>query len=88
MLKNQNPSLHVILFLLLTAGNAISQSPIFVDATTEAGIHFKHNKGTTEHKHIIETMGSGTVFFDYDTDGDPDLYSSTVVPFLKRTNIR
>ena len=63
---------HVI--LLLTAGNAISQSPIFVDATTEAGIHFKHNKGTTEHKHIIETMGSGTVFFDYDTDGDPDLY--------------
>jgi len=74
MLKNQKPSLHVILFLLLTAGNAISQSPIFVDATTEAGIHFKHNKGTTEHKHIIETMGSGTVFFDYDTDGDPDLY--------------
>ena len=52
----------------------MAQSPTFVDVTEAAGIHFKHNKGTTEHKHIIETMGSGVVFFDYDTDGDSDLY--------------
>lgn len=76
MLKNQNLKslLQILLLFLLTAGNAASQSPIFVDVTEEAGIHFKHNKGTTERKHIIETMGSGVVFFDYDTDGDPDLY--------------
>ena len=66
--------LHALLFLLLIVGNVASQSPIFVDVTEEAGIHFKHNNGATDHKHIIETMGSGAVFFDYDTDGDPDLY--------------
>ena len=72
--RHLKSSLQALLFLLLTASNVASHSPIFVDVTEEAGIHFKHNKGTTEHKHIIETMGSGTVFFDYDTDGDPDLY--------------
>ena len=84
MLKNQNLKSfsQVLLFLLLTVGSAASQPPIFVDVTGEAGIHFKHSNGATEHKHIIETMGSGTVFFDYDTDGDPDLYfvSSGSVP--------
>ena len=74
--------LQALLFFLLTIGSAASQPPIFVDVTEEAGIHFKHSNGATEHKHIIETMGSGTVFFDYDTDGDPDLYfvSSGSVP--------
>ena len=51
-----------------------AQLPTFVDVTEQAGIHFKHNSGKTEHKHIIETMGSGAVFFDYDTDGNVDLY--------------
>ena len=48
--------------------------PIYVDATEEAGINFKHNNGKTDHKHIIETMGSGVVFFDYNSDGNIDLY--------------
>ncbi|MDD9973330.1 MAG: CRTAC1 family protein [Candidatus Poribacteria bacterium] len=70
-LKSFLPSL---LLFLLTADSVVSQPPTFVDVTEEAGIHFKHNSGATEHKHIIETMGSGGVFFDYDTDGDVDLY--------------
>ena len=48
--------------------------PIYVDTTEEAGINFKHNNGKTDHKHIIETMGSGVVFFDYNSDGNIDLY--------------
>ena len=76
MRTNQNLKsfLRILSLLLLTAGSAASQPPIFVDVTEEAGIHFKHNSGATDHKHIIETMGSGVVFFDYDTDGDVDLY--------------
>ena len=64
----------VLLLTFIFIGSAAAQPPIFVDATEEAGIHFKHSNGKTEHKHIIETMGSGVVFFDYDTDGDADLY--------------
>ena len=74
MLQNLTRKSSLLIFLLLTVGTAASQPPIFVDVTEEAGIYFKHNSGATEHKHIIETMGSGAVFFDYDTDGDPDLY--------------
>jgi len=70
-----NPIPQLLLLLLLTfIGSVAAQPPIFVDVTEEAGIHFKHSSGKTEHKHIIETMGSGVVFFDYDTDGDADLY--------------
>ena len=73
MPSNSIPQLFLLLFLALI-GNAAAQPPIFVDVTEEAGIHFKHSNGKTEHKHIIETMGSGVVFFDYDADGDADLY--------------
>ena len=72
--QNLKSFLRIISLLLLTAGSVASQPPIFVDVTEETGIHFKHNSGATDHKHIIETMGSGGVFFDYDTDGDVDLY--------------
>ena len=60
--------------LLIPINNVSAQLPTFVDVTEEAGISFKHDNGKTEHKHIIETMGSGVVFFDYDGDGDADLY--------------
>ena len=75
MLKNYLLKLLIqICLLLLTIGTTAAESPTFTDATAVAGIQFRHNNGKTKHKHIIETMGSGGVFFDYDTDGDTDLY--------------
>ena len=78
--KNKFSVITLITYIFLTfvgvlyTRAASAQHPIFVDVTEEAGIHFKHTSGKTEHKHIIETMGSGAVFFDYDNDGHPDLY--------------
>ncbi len=78
--RNLQLFLQIIIFILLTSVGAFCKRvpaapiPIFVDVTEEAGIYFKHTNGKTEHKHIIETMGSGAVFFDYDNDGDAELY--------------
>ena len=71
---SKNLPLQILTLFLLTISNTAAQLPTFVDVTEEAGIRFRHNSGKTEHKHIIETMGSGVVFFDYDTDDDMDIY--------------
>jgi enediyne biosynthesis protein E4 len=46
----------------------------FVDVTSQAGIHFKHNAGNFGKKYLPETMGSGVCFIDYDNDGWPDIF--------------
>ncbi len=51
----------------------IPQVP-FTNITEEAGIHFKHENGAGGKKLLPETMGGGGAFFDFDNDGDQDLY--------------
>lgn len=46
----------------------------FVDVTKESGINFVHVNGAEGEKLLTETMGSGVAFFDYDGDGDQDLF--------------
>ena len=48
--------------------------PTFTDVTTEAGIDFKHSFGDFELTNIVEATGAGACFFDYDNDGNLDLY--------------
>ncbi|MBI3665777.1 MAG: VCBS repeat-containing protein, partial [Acidobacteria bacterium] len=45
----------------------------FEDVTTVAGVTFKAENGPTPEKLIIETMGSGLGWIDYDQDGLLDL---------------
>ena len=45
----------------------------FTDITTQAGITFKH-VAAPEKKYIVESMSGGVAFFDYDNDGDLDIY--------------
>ena len=71
----------LILFLIATVAQDPLIPPVsadtsiqFVDATQEAGIHWKHVDGRSGQKYFMETLGSGAAFFDYDADGAPDLY--------------
>src|SRR5262245_39382257 len=45
----------------------------FTDITRDAGLSFHHVNGASPDKYLVETMGSGGLFFDYDNDGWIDL---------------
>ena len=72
---------------LLLASPGEESNPIFVDVTQEAGLSaFKNIQGSLSKQHIIETMGGGAGFFDYDQDGNLDIVlvrGSTVEQFQK-----
>ena len=70
-------------FLLMTLAVALAVPtfaadepalPRFVDITGEAGITFVHSFGDEELSNIVESSGAGCVFFDFDNDGDLDIY--------------
>lgn len=48
--------------------------PSFVEVTEQAGISWTHQAGKTDEKYLIETMGGGGAFLDYDGDGWQDIY--------------
>ena len=48
--------------------------PPFTDIARQAGVAFHHTNGASAEKHLVETMGSGAVFFDYDGDGWVDIF--------------
>ena len=52
----------------------VHAGPRFHDATQDAGIYFAHVNGANGQKFVIETVGPGGGFFDYDGDGRLDIY--------------
>ncbi len=47
---------------------------LFRDVAAESGVTFTHTNGASPSKHIVETMGSGGLLFDYDGDGWLDVF--------------
>jgi hypothetical protein len=67
---------------------ARSAGPIWRDITADAGIDFIHVNGAFGDKYVVETLGSGVCFLDFDGDGFQDLYfvNSGQVPGLRRSS--
>jgi hypothetical protein len=58
----------------VAAPPAAFESPVFTEIAASAGVRFRHVAGRTPEKNMIETMGSGVCFLDYDGDSDADLF--------------
>jgi enediyne biosynthesis protein E4 len=60
--------------ILAWAGLAEQRAPALVDVTAESGLgDFINVQGSPAKNHIIETMGGGAAFLDYDRDGNLDI---------------
>src|SRR5439155_10583352 len=61
--------------LLLSASWLSEPSPeIFTDVTQRAGIHWQQFSGESPDRFLIETMGGGVAFLDFDGDGLQDIF--------------
>ncbi len=53
----------------------VANDEFFQEIGTEIGIDFVHSIGAEEMKNIVESVGGGAAFLDYDQDGFIDLYT-------------
>ena len=83
---NNETLCYILLFFLLSLSTSAEVQ--FVDATAAAGITFQHVDGRTGEKFLIETLGSGALFLDFNIDGALDLYvvNATHIPPPKNEN--
>ena len=64
--------------ILAIAGSCLtqanSQKPIFNEVAEKVGLTFRHYNGMTGRFYLPEIMGAGGALFDYDSDGDLDVF--------------
>jgi hypothetical protein len=65
----------VALALTVSAADRLRAAPpVFVDASAHTGLVFTHVNGATGQYYLAEEMGAGVALFDYDGDGDLDVF--------------
>lgn len=72
-------ALRIQMLVMLSAGigslsGHLLAGDFFEDVTTSVGIRFHHTNSASPEKYLVETMGSGVGFLDYDQDGLLDIF--------------
>lgn len=71
------------MLLLLAAGRSRGAEGTAIDlrdVTALTGIRFRHSDGSSGQHYLMEAMASGLATFDYDRDGDLDIFFLTGTP--------
>ena len=63
-----------LMSLICCCAHPLQGAMLFTDVTGESGINFRHTTGASGKYHIVETVSAGLALFDYDLDGDIDIY--------------
>ena len=69
-------ALGVAIAIGIAAGDVVSPAPapIFVESAAATGLTFTHVNGAAGSYYLPEIMGAGVALFDYDNDGDLDVF--------------
>ena len=74
----------IVIMLCVFSRIQAKSTIILTDVTKETQITFKHTDGSSGKHYIMETVSAGLALFDYDNDGDVDIYFLNGAP-LKGT---
>lgn len=79
----------LVLFIVGHCCASFCFAQIFKEVAEQAGLKFQHYNGMTGKFYLAEITGSGGALFDFDNDGDLDVYlvqGTTLEPGSKFTN--
>ena len=57
-----------------SGGRVAAAGPLFVESAAATGLNFTHVTGESGQYYMAEQMGAGVAVFDYDNDGDLDVF--------------